>query len=314
MIPNNKTTVIVASSDSKIRESARAALEQEGLDAILCGDGEEVLDSVKSQGQQLAGVRLMVMDAFLPKIDGFEAVKQMEDFAFTREIPVLMLINRAGDPFKHKIHIRMDADDYMEKPFDTEELRQRIHSMVKYYRAHNAPHPITNLEGHPRFEKEVIARLNRGESFGTVWIDVNHFRPFNDHCGREQGNEVLRMVARLIQTTLQSSKLRPEDTPVAHIAGDDFIAMMPKDKTQDFIRKLKEQFQAGILQFYSEEEKKQGFFYEKGRDQTHQIYPLMSLSAVILDVAMEQFTHYGQLVSRANDLLRQAKVGAQNIR
>lgn len=308
-----KTTVLVASSDTPLREMMRGALVAEGFELILCGDGAEAVESAKNLNAGGVHPQLVVLEAFLPKIDGFEVVKHLGDFDSTRDAPILMLIEAGGGKVQGKVAIRLNADDYLEKPFETAEIRQKAHSMVKYFRAHAAPHPLTRLLGHPQFEQELFSRLNRGESFSTIWIDINHFRAFNDHCGRERGDAVIQMTVELIQRTLKSLKPNNfEMPPLAHVNGDDFILLVQEQDAEKIRQNLKEQFRVEALPFYSTAEQKQGFFYELGRDQKQQIYPLMTLCTIILNVSVEKFVHYGELVSSANDLLRQAKLGAQD--
>lgn len=303
---NNVDKALIASTDSKIREIAQNAFQSEKLDAVLCGDGSEVLESLKELGA--ANVRLIVLEAFLPKVDGFEVVRRLAEFPVSKETPALMIIPRSGASAEPHLRIRLNADDYLEKPFEAEELRQKIHSMVKYYRPHEAPHPVTGLLGHPQFENEVFTRLSRGDRFATVWLDINHFRPFNDHYGRDKGNAVIKKVAELIRKTLGGKN--SDSVPIAHVDGDDFVILVPQENAQAIADELKSGFDGATSEFYSAEEKKRGFYYEKGRDQKDQIFPLMTLSTVVLNVSMEKFRHYGQLVSQAGDLLHQAKVGS----
>ena len=100
----------------------------------------------------------------------------------------------------------------------------------------------------------------------------------------------------------------------AHVDGDDFILIVPQENAEDMRPKLREAFQKEVSRFYSEEEKMQDFIREKDREKKEQIYPLMDLSTATINVNQENFIHYGHLVSQADDLLRQAKQGVQELR
>jgi PleD family two-component response regulator len=318
-------SILAASDQKEIRELIRDASEREGLQSILCGDGEEALESAKKNAESKK-LKLVILEAFLPKLDGFEVVNKLHDFKETMDIPVLMLVgqNMAQPAQYHSggiqpqslpTKIRLRADNYLQKPFEPSEIRAEIHSMIKHFRAHNAPHPVTNLLGHPFIEQEVFSRLNKGEKFSLLWIDINHFRPFNDHYGMDRGNEVLKMTVALIQKVLQSLNLEDSEKPfLAHVDGDDFILILPEQKADQLKQELRDQFQEQILKFYSQEERKKGFFYEKGRDQKDQIFPIMNLSMIVHKVTIENFIHYGHLVSICNGLLHQTKIGAQDVK
>ena len=308
-------SILIASSDAKTREMARTASESEGFQPILCGDGEEAVESVENPGENRP-LRLIVLDAFLPKKDGFEVAKKLEEMPSAREIPVLMLIEPSRQKFEapSMTRIRLLADDYLQKPLDTEEIRAQIHSMTKHFRPRAALHPVSGLPGHPQLEQEIFSRISAGETLGMVSMDINHFRPFNDHYGTERGNEVIRMAAELIQNVLRSFKFSGEESPfVAHVDGDDFILLVPNRSADEVRQKLRQEFQSEVSKFYSKKERDEGFFYEKDRSQKDRIFPLMGLSTAVLEITLEKFAHYGELVSQINEMLRQAKVGSQEV-
>lgn len=305
-----KTQILVASDDAQIRQVARDAAQAEGLEALLCGDGEEAVESARKASP--GPLKLIIVEAFLPKLDGFEVVKRLQESPQTRELSVLMLIGQKSGPFrsggqpqKPPTQIRLGADNYLQKPFEPSELRAEIHSMIKHYRPHAAPHPVTGLPGHPAIEQEVFSRLNRGEAFSMLWIDINHFRPYNDHFGTDKGDQVLKLVPSLIR----QSKLGG-DNFLAQVGGDDYVAFVPEDRAEEVMRELRDRFNEEIVPFYGKEHVKQGFYRGQGRDGTEQVFPLMTLSMAVLRVRIEDFVHYGQLVSHSNELLRQAKIGS----
>lgn len=305
-------SVLTASSDPKIRDMAKTALSDEGLAAVLCGDGDEALESARGMKSQ-PPLRLLVIEACLPKSDGFEVVRKLSEDANLGTVPSLMLLDPKQSPADRKASVRLGADDYLQKPFETEELRAKIHSMTKHFRAHAAPHPVTGLPGHPQLEQHVLARLAKGESFELVCFDINHFRPFNDHYGSEKGNEVIRMVVQLIRGVLQSAGMAAdEEGALNHIDGDDFIIAAPQGRGADIRAGLREKFQSEVQKFYSKEEIRKGFIFQKDRENKDQIFPLMQLSTAVLGAAKEKFSHYGQLVAEINEALHQSKVGSRD--
>lgn len=307
-------TCLTASPDPKIREMIREVLLKEGCESISCGDGEEAIESAKAQVPQ-SPICLIILETHLPKFDGHEVVNQLSKLAATNQTPVLMLIDRNANSLGTKIMNRLRADDYLGKPFDIEEIRQKVHTLIHHFREHAATHPLTGLAGHPQLEEEIFIRLGRGEKVTLLWIDINYFRPFNDHYGRGKGNEVIREMVHLIQETLQSAKIQDEGKSlITHVDGDDFIILLPEDKVDEVKQNLRKQFQTNILKFYSSEEKEKGFIYQKDRDNKEQIFPLMTLSMCVVQTETNQFSNYGALVLKAEEMLRQAKIGSQEIK
>ena len=58
--------------------------------------------------------------------------------------------------------------------------------------------PLTKLPGNIAILKQVQGRLQRGEKFALAYCDLDHFKPFNDRYGFGRGDEVIKMVGRLI--------------------------------------------------------------------------------------------------------------------
>ncbi len=317
----SKVSILIASDDPRVRDMTRVAAESEGAEAILCGDGQEFFDSAKNQKVEKNNIRLLVLEAFLPKIDGFEVVNRLQEFESTKNIPVLMFIgSNASDAFqsgaidvKHRSKIRLRADNYLEKPFEQKEIQSAIHSMIKHYRGHAAPHPVTGLPGHPQIEQEVFSRFTKGETFSVICCDVNYFRPFNDHCGTDKGNEVLKAVAEVTQDILKAVKTEPAPF-FGQVGGDDFVVIVENEKAEHVRNALRQSIQAELLKFYSKQDQENGFFKGMGRDKKEQVFPLMNFSMVVLKASMEKYRHYGQIVSEANGLLHQAKIGAENVK
>ena len=79
-------------------------------------NGEEALAAVAEQAPDM-----VLTDVMMPRIDGFELLRRLRADAATRDIPVIMLTARAGQEASVE-GLEAGADDYLAKPFRTEEL------------------------------------------------------------------------------------------------------------------------------------------------------------------------------------------------
>ena len=71
-----------------------------------------------------------------------------------------------------------------------------------------------------RFEEE-CGRAQRGEGLSCIMLDADHFKRVNDLYGHQQGDEVLRMIARQIRASLRAYDI------VGRYGGEEFIALLP---------------------------------------------------------------------------------------
>jgi two-component system response regulator MtrA len=98
-------------------------LEIEGLEARSVADGREVLDLVRSWAPDL-----VLLDLMLPGMDGFEVLRGIR--AHTQHLPVLILSARGEEQDKIR-GFRLDADQYVTKPFSLVELLERVHALLR---------------------------------------------------------------------------------------------------------------------------------------------------------------------------------------
>jgi len=116
--------VLVVDDERAVRESLRRALELEGYEVDLAGDGAEALLRLDSNGQPDA----VVLDVFMPGVDGLEVSRRLRSKG--NAVPILMLTARA------EVESRVEgldagADDYLAKPFALEELLARLRALLR---------------------------------------------------------------------------------------------------------------------------------------------------------------------------------------
>lgn len=120
----NGPHLLVVEDDSELSTSLELYLESEGYEVTVVETGE----AGQEEATRLPGYDLIVLDAKLPDRNGFEVLRRArEDGVRT---PVLMLTG-LGD-HEHKMRgFQVGADDYLTKPFETEELVARIDALLR---------------------------------------------------------------------------------------------------------------------------------------------------------------------------------------
>ncbi len=98
-------------------------LKLEGYDVRVVGDGRVALDEFASWSPDL-----VLLDLMLPSLDGFEVLRAMR--AEGRRTPVIILSARAEEADKVR-GFRLDADQYVTKPFGVLELLERVASTLR---------------------------------------------------------------------------------------------------------------------------------------------------------------------------------------
>jgi two-component system response regulator MprA len=117
--------ILVVDDERAVRESLRRALELEGYEIELAGDGSEALQALKDDERQPDAV---ILDVLMPGVDGLEVCRRVR--AAGNTVPVLMLTAR--DEVENRVAgLDAGADDYVTKPFALEELLARVRALLR---------------------------------------------------------------------------------------------------------------------------------------------------------------------------------------
>ncbi len=120
--------VLVVEDDVEIARQLETALKASGYVVEMAHDGEEGL--YKGQNESFDAV---ILDLGLPKIDGLTILQQWR--AEQRNMPVIILTAR--DTWREKVSgLRAGADDYIAKPFETEEVLARVEALIRRTSGH----------------------------------------------------------------------------------------------------------------------------------------------------------------------------------
>lgn len=103
---------------------------------------------------------------------------------------------------------------------------------------------LTTLANRRRFDEALVEEFQRlrrsGASLSLILIDLDHFKPYNDHYGHVAGDECLRRVGTLIGEVVR----RPPDL-AARYGGEELAAILPETNADD-ARQVAERIRAGI--------------------------------------------------------------------
>lgn len=141
--------------------------------------------------------------------------------------------------------------------------------------------PLTYLPGNLALDREIEARLRAGVPFAHLYIDLDHFKAYNDRYGYRAGSEIIARVADLLQAVVAELG-SPEDL-VAHIGGDDFVILAASlERAEDLAREIIGRFDRLVPGFYTEEDRQAGSFEGKDRFGELRRFSLMTLSVAIV--------------------------------
>ncbi len=119
--------ILVVDDEPEIRTLLERALSARGFMVETAPDGEEGLARIASHPPAL-----VLLDAMLPRIHGFEVARRLRADARTRDLPVIMMTAvYRGWRFAQDARDAYGAEDYIEKPFRLDDVVRRIDSVLE---------------------------------------------------------------------------------------------------------------------------------------------------------------------------------------
>jgi DNA-binding response OmpR family regulator len=118
-----RATVVLVEDDPSITFGLRMNLEAEGFKVIVADDGETGLAAARAPG-----VDLLILDVMLPRLNGFEVLRQLRREG--RTMPVIVLSARSSEIDK-VMGLELGAEDYVTKPFGLAELLARVRATLR---------------------------------------------------------------------------------------------------------------------------------------------------------------------------------------
>ncbi|OTP68809.1 diguanylate cyclase domain-containing protein [Caballeronia sordidicola] len=258
--------VLLVDDQTIVAEAVRRMLVDEPrLDFHYCANPEDAL-----RVAQATRPTVILQDLVMPGVDGLTLVRQYREHESTRDIPIIVLSTKE-EPRIKSAAFAAGANDYLVKLPDSIELiaRIRYHSRSylnltqrdEAYRALRTSQQKlleTNLELQRLTNSDGLTALSnrrclddylsaewkraaRDKSpLGFLMIDVDSFKSYNDTYGHVAGDDVLKHVARAVESCLN----RPADL-AARFGGEEFAVVLPSTSAAG-LRLLGEKIRAAV--------------------------------------------------------------------
>lgn len=218
-------------------------------------------------------------------------------------LPVLLILDE----------IRLDGnpgtdlffDDYITLPFKKDDLLLRCHLCIKRSKKVLEINPLTKLPGNITIIKEIQKRIDDDIPFALAYVDIDFFKPFNDKYGFSRGDEVIRLLGRLLTNVVNMQS--KDHGFVGHVGGDDFVFIIPPEHIETVCEEIIRYFDSMIPSFYDPPERDKGFIEATDREGNKKIFPFLSLSIGVAHNRYRKFSHYGQASEIATELKVYAK-------
>lgn len=201
-------------------------LQREGYQVATAANGVEALEQLERET-----IQIVLSDIMMPKMDGFELVKNIRSNPALKAIYVILITARIqeGDRVRG---LDLGADDYITKPFSFSELLARVRvgtRVVKYQRHLEHQTQIDSLTGlynrramEEKFHDEFERAKRYNHALSVLILDIDNFKTINDTYGHHGGDTALVKIADILR-----GKTRQSDFS-ARFGGEEFVLVLPE--------------------------------------------------------------------------------------
>ena len=182
--------------------------------------GFELLNAIRSMNFD---VQIIFMTTYSSEDNLLEALRAgVTDYIVKPEEDIDQLLAAARRAYT-RICLQKENKQLIEKlKFKTEALK-KANALLENIAIHDN---LTGLYNHRYFQNRISAEIHRcqryGEFFSLLFIDLDHFKNYNDINGHMEGDELLKTIARLFMDVFRTTD------SIARYGGDEFVVILPE--------------------------------------------------------------------------------------
>jgi diguanylate cyclase (GGDEF)-like protein len=291
--------ILLADDDRDITRFVEVNLRLEGFNVAVADDGVAALTQAIALEPDL-----VVLDIMMPRMDGHQVLTKLRGDSRTAHVPVIILSAKSL-PAERTLGLNVGADDYIIKPYDPLELVARVKAVLRRADKAFVLSPTTGLPGKIRIQQQLQGRIDRGTPMSVIHADLDRFWTYNRHYGYRRGDEVIKMTTQVLRRTAHS--LAGFNSFVGYIGGDDFVAILPPDKAEEFAQQVIASFDRQVPGLYDSVEAADGFIRVEDLGGLSKRYPLISISLGIASDSHRRFRDHSDILEATSKLLNRAK-------
>jgi GGDEF domain-containing protein len=270
-------------------------LESQGYHVVTLSKLSSVLGFIYSDPPDIIIADLTSADDEMQTL-----LNDIEEDSYFSIIPMIGLVD---DSIKELFDWdRFPLDDFVTYPINYNELFCRIELAFKRIHRVFDNNPLTKLPGNTSIQQAIGKAI--GKPLAVCYIDINNFKPFNDAYGFTRGDEVIRMLARIMANVVKESG---DGGFSGHIGGDDFVFLVPLERAERVCKTIIDHFNGVVSGLFGEKEKADGYYLSHDRKGNEQKVPLMGIAIAVVPTDTPEMKHTGKVAEIAAELKKLAK-------
>ncbi len=224
LVPTPSLPILVVDDEPQVCEVLADSLVATGYSVDTARDGLDAVEKMKDKSYSI-----IITDMDMPRMDGMQLI---EYIAHNRPDTDIIAITGHIMKYKYTDVVSAGAADFITKPFTLNELEAKLNRIIRERKLREeleklaVRDPLTGLSNRRSFQdvarKEAIRAVRYQHTLLMFFLDIDHFKQYNDEYGHQAGDGLLVETAKLI-----GNSIREDVDSAFRYGGDEFVLLLP---------------------------------------------------------------------------------------
>ena len=283
---------ILVTNGSKQLEDTTKNIFSNRFEIIPVKNYSQILNKLN----KIIAVDAIVIDLVNKKEEFLKIAYKIKTSFNTYHIPII-IISKNKNLSDIKLAYKIGANSFIQTPINKDEFEATILMTLQQVKTNQNANPLTNLPGNNIINLTITNRLNK--PLAVLYADLNNFKAYNDKYGFCKGDQVIKLVAKILTATIEKHGNNKDF--VGHIGGDDFIVLSTPRKAKVLKSLIVEKFNKSIIKYYNKADLKLKKIAAFDRLGNLVNYPIMSISIATVtneNIKLKTLQQVAQIAAR----------------
>jgi diguanylate cyclase (GGDEF)-like protein len=291
--------ILLAITDDEILRVLKFNLSREEYYILIASSGKRAVELFEAERPDM-----VIADSSLTEPDALEICRRIRRHQQLSHVLIILLIARGEEP-KFRKCLEWEADDYVLKPVDLQEMVVRIKAMMLRRSRGNGQSPLTGLPDQELVKKEIKRRIDWEEKFALYAVTLDHFRAYNEVYGFDLGDRAIQRLGRVLNQAKEESRLR--GFFLGHMGADNFIVLSKVGHVERYCQEVIRCFEQLRPELFPQSDLLRGYIVTADKTGRMRRFSLMAISIGVIVPEQRSFKSAQEALEAARWAMRKAK-------